>query len=106
MLWSTIQGITRDGRGVQVAPLATDAYADQREQVQAIRDAGGASKAGELAEVMILSNRGVLMHVRCQQAPVAKAVEPAAGDAQRDGEDGEAEAGTSGNGAGKRRARA
>jgi len=106
VLWSTIQGITRDGKGVQVAPLATDAYADQREQVQAIRDAGGASKVGDLAVIMILSNRGVLMHVRCQHEPIGQAVDPAAGDSQRDGEEGEAEAGPSGKSAGKRRARA
>lgn len=67
MLWSTLQGITRDGKGVEVAPLATGQYEAQHKAAKAIRDAGGKIGKQDLAEVMILSNRGVLFHARCRE---------------------------------------
>jgi hypothetical protein len=74
MLWSTLQGITRAGKGVELAPLATGQYEGQLRTAKAIRDAGGKAGAHDLAEVLIVSNRGVLFHTRCpERAEDAKA---------------------------------
>ncbi len=76
MLWSTLQGITRDGKGVQLAPYATNALDEQKALLRTIRDAGGVHKDADYAEVIILSNRGVLVSARCTKLVLDKQPEP------------------------------
>ena len=79
-LWSTVQGITVKGEGIELAPFVTGKSVEHRALVHKIRDAGGKLGGKELSEVFLLSNHGVVKHIRCNaQYPAIVAAAAAAG---------------------------
>ncbi len=70
MLLSTLQGISADGKGAEILPLASGEFDAQKKLLSTIRKAGGKHGDRQFNELLILSNRGLLAHVRCSPAYV------------------------------------
>jgi hypothetical protein len=59
MLLSTLQGISADGKGAEILPLASGEFDAQKKLLSTIRKAGGKHGEKQFKELMILSNRGL-----------------------------------------------